>query len=59
MKIEFIPIKTRVVRTPKDDIYDIIDSLDIREGDILLLLLRLWQYIKVELVELVVCKRNP
>lgn len=35
MKIEFIPIKTRVVRTPKDDIYDIIDSLDIREGDIL------------------------
>lgn len=35
MKIEFIPIKTRVVRAPKDDIYDIIDSLDIREGDIL------------------------
>lgn len=34
MKIELIPIKTRVVHTPKDDIYDIIDSLGIKDGDI-------------------------
>ena len=34
MKLEFIPIKTRIVRPPKDDIYDIIDNLDIKEGDI-------------------------
>ena len=34
MKIEFIPVRTRVVKPPKDDIYDIIDSLDIRDGDV-------------------------
>ena len=34
MKIEFIPIKSRVVHAPKDDIYDIIDSLDVRNGDV-------------------------
>ena len=34
MKIEFIPVKTRVVCPPKDDIYDIIDDLDLRDGDI-------------------------
>lgn len=35
MKLEFIPVKTRIVRPPKDDIMDIIDSLDVREGDII------------------------
>lgn len=35
MKLEFIPVKTRAVHPPKDDIYDIIDSLDIQEGDII------------------------
>ena len=34
MKLEFIPIKTRVVRPPKDDITDIIDNLKIKDGDI-------------------------
>lgn len=34
MKIDFIPVKTRVVHTPQDDITDIIDALDVREGDI-------------------------
>ncbi|MBQ3473907.1 coenzyme F420-0:L-glutamate ligase [Candidatus Saccharibacteria bacterium] len=34
MKLEFIPIKTRVVHPPKDDITDIIDSLEIKDGDI-------------------------
>ncbi len=34
MKLEFIPIKTRVVRPPKDNISDIIDSLEIQDGDI-------------------------
>lgn len=35
MKLEFVPIKTRIVRPPKDDIYDIIDRLDVRDGDII------------------------
>lgn len=35
MNIEFIPIKTRVVRPPKDPIWDIIDGLDVRDGDII------------------------
>ena len=35
MKLEFLPIKTRVVLPPKDDIYDILDSLDIKDGDII------------------------
>jgi F420-0:gamma-glutamyl ligase len=34
MKFEFIPIKTRVVRPPKDEIFDILDNLDVRDGDI-------------------------
>ncbi len=35
MKIEFIPIKTRIVCAPKDNIYDIIDGLCVRDGDII------------------------
>ena len=35
MKIEFIPIRTRIIHPPKDDIMDIIDSLDVRDGDII------------------------
>ena len=35
MKLEFIPVKTRIVHPPKDDIYDIIDSLDVKDGDII------------------------
>lgn len=35
MKFEFLPIKTRVVRSPKDDIMDIFDSLEIQNGDII------------------------
>lgn len=35
MKLEFIPVKTRIVHPPKDDIMDIIDSLDVKEGDII------------------------
>jgi len=34
MTLEFIPIKTRIVMPPKDEVWDIIDSLEIREGDI-------------------------
>lgn len=34
MKLEFIPVKTRIVRPPKDDIMDIIDGLNIQDGDI-------------------------
>ncbi len=34
MKIEFIPVKTRVVHPPKDEIWDIIDALEVRDGDI-------------------------
>ncbi len=35
MKLEFIPIKTRVAKPPKDDISDIIDSLEVKNGDII------------------------
>ncbi len=35
MKIEFIPVKTRVVTPPQDDIFDIIDSLEVKDGDII------------------------
>ena len=35
MKIEFIPIRTRIIHPPKDDIMDIIDSLDVKDGDII------------------------
>ncbi|MCQ2965398.1 MAG: coenzyme F420-0:L-glutamate ligase [Alphaproteobacteria bacterium] len=35
MSYEFIPIKTRVVHPPKDDIYDILEALPpLKEGDI-------------------------
>jgi len=34
MKFEFIPIKTRIVKPPKDEIWDILDSLEIMNGDI-------------------------
>lgn len=34
MKPEFIPVKTRVVLPPKDDILDILDTLEIKDGDI-------------------------
>jgi len=32
--MEFLPIKTRIVQPPKDEIWDIIDGLDVRDGDI-------------------------
>ena len=35
MKFEFIPIKTRIVMPPKDEIWDILDSLEIKDGDII------------------------
>ncbi|MBQ3347968.1 coenzyme F420-0:L-glutamate ligase [Candidatus Saccharibacteria bacterium] len=35
MKLEFLPIRTRIVRPPQDDISDIIDSLDVKNGDII------------------------
>lgn len=35
MNLNFIPIKTRIVHPPKDDISDIIDSLEIEDGDII------------------------
>jgi F420-0:gamma-glutamyl ligase len=35
MDFKFIPIKTRVVVPPKDEIWDIIDGLEVREGDII------------------------
>ena len=34
MKLNFIPIKTRIVMPPKDEIWDIIDALEIKDGDI-------------------------
>lgn len=34
MKIEILPIKTRIVHPPKDEIWDIIDALDVKDGDI-------------------------
>ncbi len=35
MKLDFIPIKTRIVHPPKDEIWDIIDSLEVQEEDII------------------------
>ena len=35
MNLNFLPIKTRLVHPPQDDIYDIIDSLEAKEGDII------------------------
>ena len=32
--MNFIPIKTRVVNPPKDEIWDILDTLSVRDGDI-------------------------
>lgn len=46
MKMEFLPVKTRIVRPPKDDISDIIDSLEVKEGDIVFItskILGIWQ----------------
>ncbi|MDR3126395.1 MAG: coenzyme F420-0:L-glutamate ligase [Rickettsiales bacterium] len=34
MNLSFIPVKTRVVRPPKDEIWDIIDGLEVKDGDI-------------------------
>ena len=34
MKIEILPVKTRIVHPPKDEIWDIIDSLEVQDGDI-------------------------
>jgi len=34
MKLDFIPIKTRIIKPPKDEIWDIIDELKIKDGDI-------------------------
>ena len=34
MKIELIPIKTRIIHPPKDDIFDVWDKLEVRENDI-------------------------
>lgn len=34
MKFEILPIKTRVVQPPKDEIWDILETLKIKEGDI-------------------------
>jgi F420-0:gamma-glutamyl ligase len=35
MKLNFIPVKTRVVQPPRDEIWDIIDDLEVRDGDII------------------------
>lgn len=35
MKLNFIPVKTRIVHPPKDDTTDIIDNLDVKDGDII------------------------
>ncbi|MDR1027009.1 MAG: coenzyme F420-0:L-glutamate ligase [Rickettsiales bacterium] len=34
-KLHFMRVKTRVVNPPKDEIWDIIDNLDVRDGDII------------------------
>lgn len=35
MNFNFIPVQTRLIRPPQDDISDILDSLDIQDGDII------------------------
>ena len=35
MQLNFIPIKTRIVQPPKDEIWDILDNLSIVDGDII------------------------
>jgi len=32
--MNFIPIKTRIVMPPKDEIWDILDGLDVKDGDV-------------------------
>lgn len=34
MKLEFLPVKTRIINPPKDDISDILELLEIKDGDI-------------------------
>lgn len=34
MELNFIPVKTRIVRPPKDEIWDILDGLELVDGDI-------------------------
>jgi F420-0:gamma-glutamyl ligase len=34
MNFEFIPVKTRIVNPPKDEIWDILDNLTLQDGDI-------------------------
>ena len=34
MKIEILPVKTRIVNPPKDEIWDIVDQLEVKDGDI-------------------------
>ena len=34
MKLDFLPVKTRIINPPRDDISDILKSLDIQDGDI-------------------------
>ena len=35
MNFNFIPVKTRLVHPPQDNIFDIIDSLELKDGDII------------------------
>ena len=35
MRLYFIPVKTRIVRPPRDEIWDIVDKLEVEEGDII------------------------
>lgn len=35
MQLNFIPTKTRVLTPPKDEIFDILDGLDVKDGDII------------------------
>jgi len=34
MQLELIPVKTRILNPPKDEIWDIIDGLQVKDGDI-------------------------
>jgi len=46
--MKIIPIKTRKVNPPKDDIYDILDNYctNLQEGDVLLITSKIIQFIK-------------
>lgn len=35
MQLNFIPIKTRILNPPKDEIWDIVDNLEVQNGDII------------------------